>query len=99
MTLVHAISGATDAACSAAYAAADEALAQRGKSFHWARRLLSAPLGLTSPLGITSPLGNSAGPAPAGERPLRPEDVSTLAALVAAQWKEAGFPKIVLFTG
>ena len=39
MTAVHAIIGTTDAV----YAAADEVLAERGQSFHWARRLLSAP--------------------------------------------------------
>ena len=39
MTGVDAITGAADGA----YLAADELLAQRGHSFHWARRLLSAP--------------------------------------------------------
>ena len=43
MTLVHLGSDAADQAASLAYQAADSLLAQRGKSFHWARRLLSAP--------------------------------------------------------
>ena len=43
MTLVHLGSDAADQAASLAYQVADSLLAQRGKSFHWARRLLSAP--------------------------------------------------------
>ena len=43
MTSVHLVSGAADQAAGLAYQVADSLLAQRGKSFHWARRLLSAP--------------------------------------------------------
>ena len=43
MTAGHAIATATDSAYGTAYATADELLAERGQSFHWARRLLSAP--------------------------------------------------------
>ena len=41
MTAVHAVSGAAPTA-DTPFAAADKLLAQRGHSFHWARRLLSA---------------------------------------------------------
>lgn len=45
MTAVHAGASAADAedAAAAAFVAADVLLAQRGQSFHWARRLLSPP--------------------------------------------------------